>query len=338
MGPGLFIIYPRCHAIMTESTEHRDSTAETPSIWAVGGGKGGTGKTFISSQLGTALAELGQKTTIIDCDFGGANLHNFFGLVKVSKNLQHFFESHHSLQDLVLPTQHPNLFIIAGDHFGLSANTILHSQKQRFFRQLKQMDMDTIILDVGAGVNNLTLDVFLNAERMITVCVPEITAVENLFLFIKHLYSRRLQALFKDTPLRDQAKTLWTKRAKLGLHNLTELIDALKETAGDNLNVVIDALKPFPVSIVLNKVRNLNELKEGFTIKSLCLKYLGIDARFSGYLSYDYQFRKNLQMTRALAQFNVSPKTHKEFSSLVDNLIKGTQIQAEFMRNAQRGI
>lgn len=323
---------------MTEPRNYDESISDHPMIWAVGGGKGGTGKTFISSQLGTALAEMGYKTTIIDCDFGGANLHNFFGIVKAPKNLQNFFENHKNLSELLLSTQHPNLTLIAGDHFGLSANSILHSQKQRFFRQLKQMDMDIIILDVGAGINNLTLDVFLNAQRMITVCVPEITAVENLFLFIKHLYSRRLQTLFKETPLRDQAKRLWTKRVQLGLHNLNELINALKESAGPNLDIVIDALKPFPVSIVLNKVRNVAELKEGFTVKSLCLKYLGIDARFNGYLSYDYQFRKNLQMTRALAQFNVSPKTHKEFSSLADNLIKGTQIQAEFMKNAQRGI
>lgn len=318
---------------MTESSRFSNSDAERPMIWAVGGGKGGTGKTFIASQLGTALAEMGLKTTIIDCDFGGANLHNFFGLVKASRSLHHFFDSRQPLSELILTTQHPNLSLIAGDHFGLSASSIQHSQKLRFFRHIRQLDMDIVILDVGAGVNNLTLDVFLNAQRMITVCVPEITAVENLFLFIKHLYSRRLQALFKDTPLKEQAKEIWTKRSQMGLRNLTELVNALQKNAGPHLDVVQDALKPFPVSIVLNKVRNMSELKEGFTIKSLCLKYLGIDARFSGFLSYDYQFRKNLQMTRALAQFNVSPKTHKEFSGLVDNLIKGSQVQAEFMKN-----
>jgi flagellar biosynthesis protein FlhG len=319
--------------------EQTDKTAEAqPVIWAVGGGKGGTGKTFIASQLGTMLAELGHRTVIIDCDFGGANLHNFFGIAKPAKSLQTFFDAHGPLDSLLLSTQLPNLRIIAGDNFGLSTGSIQHSQKQKFFRQLKQMDQDMIILDVGAGVNHLTLDVFLNAQRMITVCVPEITAVENLFLFIKHLYSRRLQALFKDTPLRDQAKELWTRRIQLGLHTLPELIRALREMAGPHDDLVTQALRPFPVSIVLNKVRNASELKEGFTVKSLCLKYLGVDARFSGYLSYDYQFRKNLQMTRALAQFNISPKTHKEFSSLVDNLMKGGQVQAEFLKNAQSGI
>ncbi len=323
---------------MSEFGDQSGVLPTRPAIWAVGGGKGGTGKTFISSQLGTALAEMGLKTTVIDCDFGGSNLHNFFGLIKAPMSLQQFFEGHKPLNELQLTTQNPNLFFIAGDQFGLSASAIQHAQKTRFFKQLRQMDMDIIILDVGAGVNHLTLDVFLNAQLMITVCIPEITAVENLFLFVKHLFSRRLQALFKDTPLRDQAKTLWANRRKLGLLNLTELIRALKETAGPHIDVVMDALKPFPISIVLNKVRNNTELREGFTVKSLCLKYLGVDARFSGFISYDYQFRKNLQMTRALAQFNVSPKTHKEFSSLIDNLLKGTQVQAEFLKNVQTGI
>lgn len=40
-------------------------------IWAVGGGKGGTGKSFITSSLGTCLALKGSKTILLDADLGG---------------------------------------------------------------------------------------------------------------------------------------------------------------------------------------------------------------------------------------------------------------------------
>ena len=43
-------------------------------IWALGGGKGGTGKTFVLSQLANCLASKGKRVILIDTDFGGANL------------------------------------------------------------------------------------------------------------------------------------------------------------------------------------------------------------------------------------------------------------------------
>jgi flagellar biosynthesis protein FlhG len=40
----------------------------TSEIWAIGGGKGGTGKSFVTSTMGTNLAFRGKKVTLIDAD------------------------------------------------------------------------------------------------------------------------------------------------------------------------------------------------------------------------------------------------------------------------------
>jgi MinD-like ATPase involved in chromosome partitioning or flagellar assembly len=37
-------------------------------IWAVGGGKGGTGKSFVASSLGLSLAGLGHDVVLVDAD------------------------------------------------------------------------------------------------------------------------------------------------------------------------------------------------------------------------------------------------------------------------------
>jgi flagellar biosynthesis protein FlhG len=37
-------------------------------IWAIGGGKGGTGKTFITSAMGTYIAGKGKRVILIDID------------------------------------------------------------------------------------------------------------------------------------------------------------------------------------------------------------------------------------------------------------------------------
>ncbi|MDQ1334298.1 MAG: flagellar biosynthesis protein FlhG, partial [Thermodesulfobacteriota bacterium] len=44
-------------------------------ICALGGGKGGSGKTFISANLGVILATHGKKVILIDLDLGASNLH-----------------------------------------------------------------------------------------------------------------------------------------------------------------------------------------------------------------------------------------------------------------------
>ena len=50
-----------------------------PQIWPIGGGKGGTGKSFVTGSLGILLAREGYQTLLIDLDLGAANLHTTIG-------------------------------------------------------------------------------------------------------------------------------------------------------------------------------------------------------------------------------------------------------------------
>ena len=52
----------------------------TVRVYTIASGKGGTGKTTTTLNLGTALAMLGKKTIIIDADIGMANLGLMLGL------------------------------------------------------------------------------------------------------------------------------------------------------------------------------------------------------------------------------------------------------------------
>ena len=52
----------------------------TARVYTIASGKGGTGKTTTTLNLGTALAELGKKTAILDADIGMANLALLIGL------------------------------------------------------------------------------------------------------------------------------------------------------------------------------------------------------------------------------------------------------------------
>ncbi|MBC6948444.1 hypothetical protein DWB58_10985, partial [candidate division KSB1 bacterium] len=51
-------------------------------IYAIASGKGGVGKTVLTSSLGIALASMGEKVMLVDADFGGANLHTCLGMLE----------------------------------------------------------------------------------------------------------------------------------------------------------------------------------------------------------------------------------------------------------------
>src|SRR5260370_9724849 len=49
-------------------------------IIAVGGGKGGIGKTLLTANLGIALAQRGFKVVLVDADSAGPKLHTRLGM------------------------------------------------------------------------------------------------------------------------------------------------------------------------------------------------------------------------------------------------------------------
>ena len=87
-----------------------------PRIWAVGGGKGGVGKSAVASSLACAIAGTGRRCTLIDADLGGANLHTLLGVPRPRRTLSHFLSGEvQSLADLLVPTSVPNLSLVSGN-------------------------------------------------------------------------------------------------------------------------------------------------------------------------------------------------------------------------------
>ena len=160
-------------------------------IWAVGGGKGGTGKTFIASCIGTYLARKGRDVVLVDMDIGGANLHSFFGLGRPQKSLTGFFEAGAALPDLLLKTDLDNLSLITGDIDSIASDKFKFTQKLKLFRQIMRLNARNVVIDLGAGTHHNTIDTFLIADKMIVVLVPEVIAIENMYHFIKNALFRK---------------------------------------------------------------------------------------------------------------------------------------------------
>jgi len=47
-------------------------------VWAFASGKGGVGKTLMTSAFAIILAQMGKKVVVVDLDLGGSNMHTIF--------------------------------------------------------------------------------------------------------------------------------------------------------------------------------------------------------------------------------------------------------------------
>lgn len=87
------------------SQMHHRPVPKIPRVVAVSSGKGGVGKTTVSVNLATALAAAGQKTMLLDADFGLANVDVMLGLTP-HLNLTHLLNGHCQLEDTLLDGPH----------------------------------------------------------------------------------------------------------------------------------------------------------------------------------------------------------------------------------------
>jgi len=307
-----------------------DNKAE---IWAVGGGKGGTGKTFLVSQLAASLASKGKGVILVDTDFVGANVHSFFGIRRIPKTINDFFEMNEPLENLMIDVGIKNLGIIPGDYRSINPGNITHTQKLKLFRHIKKLKADYILLDLGGGSSNDTIDSFLLADRMIVVTVPEVTAVENLFQFVKKTYFRKLKSIQGINDFEDTVREVWDNRKIHRIKNIVDLVQHLKESSDHINSVMTKELADFSLYLVLNKVKNTMEIQEGFSIRSICLKFIGFETLYAGYVEYDSQLWKNISLIQTTPRFNVSHSIKKDIMRIAENIIAGDQMNISSIRN-----
>jgi flagellar biosynthesis protein FlhG len=124
----------------------KKDTNKGPEIWAVGGGKGGTGKSFFSSSIALCLAETGKRVIVVDADLGGANIHSFLGLKRPRVTLSDFFEKKVPLSDLQVSTGFEDLALISGDLQSIESDSIKYTQKLKLFRHMRNLEADYVIM------------------------------------------------------------------------------------------------------------------------------------------------------------------------------------------------
>ena len=252
-------------------------------IWPIGGGKGGSGKSLFVASLGSYLAKAGKETLLVDADLGGANLHTVVGIPHPARTVSAFINREvHTLEETILETGHPSLFLISGARNSLDVANLPYAQKLRFLRAIFKLPYEHILLDLGAGTSFNTLDFFILSNLGIFVTTPEPTSIENTYHFIRSAYFRKIRQVLKQTRLRafhHHIKASWKTPAAF--------VDMLRHEAPERAASVEKALSAFRFKLVLNQFRKHDDARLGLQICRVCEKHLGLQMQFLGNIRFD---------------------------------------------------
>ena len=273
--------------------ELQDTEMEsTPTIWAVGGGKGGVGKSVVSTILAFWLARKGKRTVLIDADLGGANLHTLLGIKSPPRTLIDFINRKFgSLEEICIDTEAKNLRLISGSSEVLSLANPHFSQKVKLINHFSRLDADYVVIDLGAGTSFNVLDFFLSAHEKIVVLTPEPTSIQNAYIFVRNAVYRRLSRLSSKNPsLQTLVKIAMDPKNELQVRTVKELLQFIQESGGKDEAMAIEKeIREIRPAVITNMVRDNKEKNAGRIVQIVAEKYLMIQSTNLGSVSYDRQ-------------------------------------------------
>lgn len=156
-------------------------------IITVASGKGGVGKSSFSVNLALAMQELGESPIILDADFGLANVEIILG-ERPPFNLSHLIKGQCCIEELVTRSKYGLSFISGGSGIK-DMNFLSPHQIDKISTQLAQLSKLTnmLIVDTGAGINDIVVKFCKLAHEVYIVVTPEPTSITDGYALIKTL-------------------------------------------------------------------------------------------------------------------------------------------------------
>lgn len=311
------------------NTPRGETEHPTATVWAVGSGKGGIGKSFISSNLAICLTRMGKSVTVIDLDLGGANLHTCFGVNSPQKSISDFISGRVSdLSSLAVETGIPGVQLISGFADDLNVTELSPEARERIIAETRKLSTPYVILDLGAGTNEHTLDFFLSADQKIIAVTPEPTSIENAYRFIKAAFYRKLRQVERHHEIRDLIESVMNNRSQNGIRSPADLLRHLMAESPEAGSKLMADLMGFQLQIVLNQVRSREDIDLGHSMRSVCRKYFGVEAKYLGYLDHDNAAWRSLRKRKPLIVEFPYSSIVGQFLGITKNLLNPQSLRA----------
>lgn len=235
---------------------------QQPLVVAVGGGKGGVGKSVIALNLALAMAKLGARVTVVDADLGSANLHTMLGIDHPGRTLQALLDGEAPNLDVVgIPSGYPNLTLVPGTVAVPGAANLHHGRKQKLLRNIARLDADVVVVDCGAGIHFNVVDFFASADAHLLVASAQLISLQNAYGFLKSSLYRLLRQCAQD-----KGKVELFDHGSDGsevetVEQLLERISVDDSALGDDLHQVLETTHCSLLGNQLGDARELNALQ-----------------------------------------------------------------------------
>lgn len=294
-------------------------------ILPIASGKGGVGKSFFVTNLSIILAEMGQKVVTIDLDLGASNLHTMFGIKGTKLGIgSYIYREDLNFSKLIMPTNYKNLFFVPGDLNTIGTANLQFFTKRKLINDIKNIEADWVILDLGSGSSVHTLDFYLTSNCGILVTTSEITAALNLYTFIKNAFFRDIVRNLKKDDIIRKELIKRTKKGSLETDEQTfaQHLNYLKETFPNGAKKIDKVINNFFPKIVLNMGANERDISFGQEFSNILQKNLGVTSEFLGFLPEEPYAKQCIFERKPLYYLHKDSKWIQNCFKIVNRLLK----------------
>lgn len=266
--------------------DHLEGVRGARRLLAVGGGRGGVGKSLIAQNIAVYFAQLGKSVALVDCDPTGTNMHTQFGLTALAHPMP-LDGTPDELMKALVSTSVPGLSILPGPHDAIEPPLQLRAgRKSRWLARLKALPVDYLVINVGPGHGHLAVDVMLAADFAICVTVPEPPAIEATYRFVRAAYRRRL----RRSLIKDRFRLSVVDRAIKDIGSLPSpltLITALTKIDRGLAELAWAEAQRMRLYLAVNQTRVRTDLELAASMSALCQRHYGVALDELGWVESD---------------------------------------------------
>lgn len=254
-------------------------------LWAVGSGKGGVGKTFVTSSFGITLSKVDKRVLLIDFDLSASNLHTTLGRSQAAITLENYWSGEKKLKECVQETQLPRLYCIQGQADQWTQPKVNLEQVKKLIRDSRELSFDYVIFDLGAGASEFHLEFFKQVDEKFLIVNPEPTSIEKTYRFMESLISATLKEKATPDAYERLLKSMTSFRSSYRVGTMS-FRDHLKQAVGFEFDYFSE-LDQKPVRILVNQSRSQQDRDLGHSMKSVCRKFYDVPLSYIGSIDYD---------------------------------------------------
>lgn len=300
-------------------------------VIAVGGAKGGAGRSLVAAGLAVFLAQLGKRVLVVDGHANAPQLATSFGCAPSSLYQQPWavLASDPRGRETVVPNVRlASAYSETGTISGLSL------KRPREIAALAAADH--LVLDLGPGTQHALLDAMLDVDAAVLVALPEPTSVEAVYRWIRHAYARSLSHALKTSPpaLNVLRATIEREDAPPSPLELARAIAAAEPSVSAIVWTALHELRPW---LIVNASRSRVDLELGESMAVLARQRLGVALQFLGHIEYDEAVSLAARKRRPLLVDSPGAKASRNIERLARKLAAATStVEPQVDRSGER--